>query len=77
VARRAREIGATEFLIVSAFFIAIASIGRVMPDKPIAGAAAAVATIAVSDKCKVPDWAVAVGHAGMWKLHNNCATSSR
>lgn len=23
-------------------------------------------------KCTPPDWAVAMGHAEMWKLHNNC-----
>ena len=24
------------------------------------------------DKCTPPDWAVAMGHAEKWKLHNNC-----
>ena len=24
--------------------------------------------------CTVPDWAVAIGHADKWKLHNNCAS---
>ena len=23
-------------------------------------------------KCTPPDWAVAMGHGEMWKLHNNC-----
>ena len=41
---------------------------------PAAEAVAAVApTAAAADgKCTPPDWAVAMGHAEMWKLHNNC-----
>lgn len=33
-----------------------------------------VAAVTASDaaKCTPPDWAVAMGHAEMWKLHNNC-----
>jgi hypothetical protein len=27
---------------------------------------------ATDGKCTPPDWAVAMGHAEMWKLHNNC-----
>ena len=27
---------------------------------------------AADGKCTPPDWAVAMGHAEMWKLHNNC-----
>ncbi len=27
---------------------------------------------ASNGKCTPPDWAVAMGHAEMWKLHNNC-----
>jgi len=26
----------------------------------------------LNDKCTPPDWAVAMGHSDMWKLHNNC-----
>ena len=26
----------------------------------------------VTDECQVPDWAAAIGHAEMWKLHHNC-----
>ena len=38
---------------------------------PAAEALAAVAP-AADGKCTPPDWAVAMGHAEMWKLHNNC-----
>ena len=24
------------------------------------------------ERCKVPDFALAIGHAEKWKLHNNC-----
>ena len=34
--------------------------------------AAAPATAPATGKCTPPDWAVAMGHAEMWKLHNNC-----
>jgi len=34
--------------------------------------AAADTVKAVDAKCTPPDWAVAMGHAEMWKLHNNC-----
>jgi hypothetical protein len=27
---------------------------------------------AASGDCTPPDWAVAMGHAGKWKLHHNC-----
>jgi hypothetical protein len=30
------------------------------------------AAAASDGKCTPPDWAVAMGHAEMWKLHNNC-----
>jgi len=30
------------------------------------------AAAAADAKCTPPDWAVAMGHAEMWKLHNNC-----
>ena len=41
---------------------------------PAAEAAAAVtpSAAAADGKCTPPDWAVALGHAEMWKLHNNC-----
>ncbi|MCK9380872.1 MAG: DUF4395 domain-containing protein [Sulfuritalea sp.] len=35
-------------------------------------AEAPAAVTAAGGKCTPPDWAVAMGHAEMWKLHNNC-----
>jgi hypothetical protein len=34
--------------------------------------AAAMAEAAEAERCKVPDFAKALGHEEMWKLHNNC-----
>jgi hypothetical protein len=39
---------------------------------PAVEAAAPVAPSVDDGKCTPPDWAVAMGHAEMWKLHNNC-----
>jgi hypothetical protein len=39
---------------------------------PAAAAVAVVAPPPADGKCNPPDWAVAMGHAEMWKLHNNC-----
>jgi hypothetical protein len=36
---------------------------------PVPSAAAAAAE---AERCKVPDFAKAIGHEQMWKLHNNC-----
>jgi hypothetical protein len=40
-------------------------------DKPVATTAPDNSD-AANGKCTPPDWAVAMGHAEMWKLHNNC-----
>jgi hypothetical protein len=40
--------------------------------EPVPVAAPAPAAKAADPKCIPPDWAVAMGHAEMWKLHNNC-----
>ena len=41
-----------------------------------AGLPQATATIpqqaAHEERCKVPEFAIAMGHAEKWKLHNNC-----
>jgi hypothetical protein len=37
-----------------------------------ASAGSAQAQTPVEERCKVPDFAIAMGHAEKWKLHNNC-----
>jgi hypothetical protein len=48
--------------------------GNVRETVPAAGAPAQAAgpSAAESERCKVPDFAKALGHEQMWKLHNNC-----
>jgi hypothetical protein len=43
---------------------------RIVPDAaaPLAPAPSA----AEAERCKVPEFAIAMGHADKWKLHNNC-----
>lgn len=75
VPHESQKIGAGDTALVVIFIAALAFIGqRWFPaQEPIAPAAAVTSTPAAADaKCTPPDWAVAMGHAEMWKLHNNC-----
>ena len=60
--------------IVLAFLGTIALVAdRYFPAVEGTVAAATVAEKVANDgSCTPPDWAVAMGHAEMWKLHNNC-----
>jgi hypothetical protein len=67
--REGRALGPGHAAIVVVFAATMAFIGaRVFPP---AVAVAAPAPV-VSPDCIPPDWAVAMGHAEMWKLHHNC-----
>jgi hypothetical protein len=55
------------------------ALGVAIPHRPPAGAAqqataapAAAIDPAEVERCKVPDFAKAIGHETQWKLHNNC-----
>ena len=69
-----QKVGARAVVIVTAFLAAIGFVGQrwfpaVEPDT----VAVAAPPVAKSDPdCAPPGWAVAMGHAEMWKLHNNC-----
>lgn len=43
-----------------------------MPPGTATVAASEAARKAEEERCKVPDYAIAMGHADKWKLHNNC-----
>jgi hypothetical protein len=68
--------------IVAAFFVAIAGIAQwvysTAPkraaefEQPAAAQPAAPIDPAEAERCKVPDFAKAIGHEEKWKLHNNC-----
>ncbi len=65
-----QKVGLAQALIVAAFLGLIGFVGqRYFPPVEV-GAAAPAAT--ADGSCTPPDWAVAMGHAEMWKLHNNC-----
>jgi hypothetical protein len=73
-ARPARKIGAAETAILAAFIVFVLVLGQSLPErgKRPTAFADAPATSAADDRCTPPDWAVKIGHAEMWKLHNNC-----
>jgi hypothetical protein len=78
------EITAGQITVTFLFLAAIASVGRLIPTETHATGSAAAndsdfveqrQDTGTADRCKVPDWAVAIGHAEKWKLHNNCKTA--
>lgn len=67
-----QKVGAGATAIVIAFLATIGFVGQQwFPSVEPVAAVTAVAPV-VDPKCTPPDWAVAMGHAEMWKLHNNC-----
>jgi hypothetical protein len=68
--------------IVAAFFVAIAGIAQWVYSTAPKRAAEFEAAVAVqpaapidpaeAERCKIPDFAKAIGHEEKWKLHNNC-----
>jgi hypothetical protein len=69
-----QKVGAGGTVIVVMFLALIGFVAQrwFPPAEPAAVAAPAPAAQAADPKCTPPDWAVAMGHAEMWKLHNNC-----
>ena len=76
-----QKIGFAQTSIVAVFLLVIAFVGNhFSPPAPDTGSlpnhVAAIANrqaeAAGGDDCKVPDWAVSIGHADKWKLHHNC-----
>jgi hypothetical protein len=66
-----QKVGAGGTAIVALFAALIGFVGQHW--FPAAEMVAPVIAAPASDgKCTPPDWAVAMGHAEMWKLHNNC-----
>ncbi len=74
-------VGLAQIAVVAVFFGGIYGLSDVVAGKPhTALQGAAIAPTAESEaarkaeelRCKVPDFAIALGHAEKWKLHNNC-----
>lgn len=70
--RAIRKIGYAPLAIVAVFLslIGFVSQGLIPPTVAVAPASPPGATNDAG--CTPPDWAVAMGHAEMWKLHHNC-----
>ena len=68
-----QKVGAGATAIVALFLAAIGFVGqRWFPAAEAPVITASSAANPADGKCTPPDWAVAMGHAEMWKLHNNC-----
>lgn len=69
-----RKVGAGETAILVLFIGLVVTLIQYLPERGQRATAFAVdAPAAIADeKCTPPDWAVKIGHAEMWKLHNNC-----
>ena len=76
-----QKIGFAQSSVVAVFLVVITFVGNYfllpssdpgsLPDH-VASIANQQAGVAANDDCKVPDWAVSIGHADKWKLHHNC-----
>ena len=69
-----RKVGFAQWAIVAVFVGLIGFVGqRFFPPTELAVPTVSSSPLPGSEaKCTPPDWAVAMGHAEMWKLHNNC-----
>jgi len=76
-----QKIGFAQSSVVAGFLVVIVFVGNhlVPVSADTGGIPENAATIrshqagaAGNGDCKVPDWAVAIGHADKWKLHHNC-----
>lgn len=74
-------VGSAQLAVVAIFLGGIFGLSNVVAGKPNAAAIQiSTATPAESEaarkaeelRCKVPDYAIAMGHTQLWKLHNNC-----
>lgn len=77
--RQPLRIGGAQVAVTVLFFVVVAGAGQVLLNDPrdlrfLAGEAVSAADAGDTDAgdCTPPDWAVAMGHAEIWKLHHNC-----
>ena len=73
-------VGVAQVAVVVAFFVGMYSVSGLVAGPPDADRLQAAAPAAENrvlskeeqERCKVPAFAIAMGHAEKWKLHNNC-----
>ncbi len=75
--KRGLGLNATEVAILVIFVALLVGVAQWVrhtqpPKSASAPASAPVVDAAEAERCKVPDFAKALGHEEMWKLHNNC-----
>ena len=71
--REIQKISFAHALIVVAFLACIGFVSqRLLPPAEAVAVSGPVRPSPSDGKCTPPDWAVAMGHGEMWKLHNNC-----
>jgi len=66
--------GFAQLAIVAVFLGLIGFVSQrlIPPTEAVAPVNSGVPVAASDSQCTPPDWAVAMGHAEMWKLHHNC-----
>ena len=72
-----QKVGFAQFAVLFVFLSAIVSLGEFVTSKSDVVQREAVGSTATvskaeEDRCKIPDFAIAMGHADKWKLHNGC-----
>ena len=69
-----RKLGVGEMAIAGLFIALVVALIQYLPErsKRPAEFAEPAALVETDEHCIPPDWAVKIGHAEMWKLHNNC-----
>lgn len=74
------QLGITHASVLALFFALVYGTAHLVAGAPNDGAVGAAnaaslttsQTLPADDRCKVPDFAIAMGHEEKWKLHNNC-----
>jgi hypothetical protein len=77
--KQSRKITPGQTAVTLLFMVAIVAVGKLLPGAGLTAVGASIdeplQNATTAGDCKVPDWAVAIGHAEKWKLHNNCQTT--
>jgi len=72
IRHESQKIGAAQIAVFVLFLGVMAAVAQSLGSETPVSATQAVAAPAGGKDCTPPDWAVSIGHAEMWKLHNNC-----
>jgi hypothetical protein len=77
--KQSRKISPGQIAVTLLFLVTVVAVGKLLPSAGFIPSGAGIEgqpqNATAAGDCKVPDWAVAIGHAEKWKLHNNCKTT--